>query len=97
LGIYAALRAGRLIDHVLSTADASGTAMPSSSTRGVDHRLRDGSAGSRRSAIEAGMGAGQQLHRPVPLAVSLSLVILAYIRMMRDPTRIGSPTSARRC
>lgn len=96
LGIFAALRAGRPIDHVLSTATLFGTAMPEFVTGAVLIIVFATWLGwfPPFSAIEAGMGAGAQLHRLVLPAVSLSLVILAYIlRMMRASLIevIGSP------
>jgi peptide/nickel transport system permease protein len=86
LGIFAGLRAGRPIDHVLSTATLFGTAMPEFVTGAVSIIVFATWLGwfPPFTAIQAGMGVGQQLHQLALPAFSLSLVILAYIlRMMR--------------
>jgi peptide/nickel transport system permease protein len=86
LGIFTGIRAGRPIDHVLSTATLFGTAMPEFVTGAVFIIVFATWLGwfPPFSAITAGMGVGEQLWLLVLPALSLSLVILAYIlRMMR--------------
>jgi peptide/nickel transport system permease protein len=86
LGVVAGLRHGRITDHVLSAVTLFGAAMPEFVTGAVMILLFSTWLGwfPPFSAIEAGMGVWQQVHRLVLPAIALNLVILAYVlRMMR--------------
>jgi peptide/nickel transport system permease protein len=86
LGVVAGLRHGRTTDHVLSAVTLFGAAMPEFVTGAVMILLFSTALGwfPPFSAIEAGMGVWQQIHRLVLPAIALNLVILAYVlRMMR--------------
>lgn len=96
LGVVAGLRHGRAADHALSGFTLFAAAMPEFVTGAVLIVVLSTWLGwfPPFSAIETGMGVAEQVHRLVLPAVSLNLVILAYmLRMMRASVIevMGSP------
>ena len=86
LGVIAGLRHGRTVDHVLSGFTLFAAAMPEFVTGAILIVVLSTWLGwfPPFSAIEPGMGLIDQVHRLALPAVSLNLVILAYmLRMMR--------------